>query len=48
MKRFTFITGLLLVTSAIAVPLFYWRKHQEDRKQNRRYDITDFLAEEAL
>jgi hypothetical protein len=48
MKRFTFITGLLLVSSAVAVPLFYWRRHRDDREQNRRYDISDFLAEESL
>jgi len=48
MKRFTFITGFLLLTSAVAIPLFYWRRSRKERELDVLYDTTDFLAEEAL
>jgi hypothetical protein len=48
MKRFAFVSGFLLVTSAIAVPLFFWKKFRHADDQNRRYDIAEYLADESL
>ncbi|MCX6144553.1 MAG: hypothetical protein NTZ35_15195 [Ignavibacteriales bacterium] len=51
MKRFAFFAGFLLLTTAVAVPLFLLKKgkafrHEED--DNIRYDIDDYMAAEGL
>lgn len=48
MKRFAFVSGFLLVTSAIAVPMYFWRKIRLEQKENLRYDIADYFADESL
>lgn len=48
MKRFAFVSGFLLVTSAIAMPLYFWKKFRHENAENRRYDIADFFADESL
>lgn len=51
MKRFAFFTGFLLLTTAVALPLFLMRKAQlgpTPVDDNVRYDIDDYLAAEGL
>jgi hypothetical protein len=51
MKRFSLFTGLLILTTAVAIPL-YWIKRgkaqRQEREENIRYDINDYLAAEGL
>jgi hypothetical protein len=48
MKRFALVSGVLVISSIVAVPLYFWRKLRLEREQNRRYDISDYLADESL
>lgn len=48
MKRFALVSGFLLVTSALAVPLYFWKKVRHANDENRRYDIADYVADESL
>ena len=51
MRRFAFFTGFVLLTTAIAVPLFLLKKGNAIRPQeddNIRYDIDDYIATEGL
>ncbi len=48
MKRFALVSGLLVISSIVAVPLYFWRRLRLEHEQNRRYDISDYLADEAL
>ena len=51
MKRFTLFTGFLILTTAVAVPLFFIRKARAPRREsdeNIRYEINDFMAAEGL
>lgn len=51
MKRFVYVTGLLLITSAIAIPLLLMRRHHRGTNgldENLRYDINDYIAQEGL
>jgi hypothetical protein len=51
MKRFAFLTGLLLLTTAVAIPIFLLRKGKALRREeddNIRYDIDDYMATEGL
>ena len=51
MKRFALFTGCLLLTTAVAVPLFFLKKGKAFRQEeddNIRYDIDDYMAAEGL
>ena len=51
MKRFAFLTGFLLLTTAVAFPLFFMKKGKmarPDSDENIRYDIDDYMAAEGL
>jgi len=51
LKRFTLLTGFLLLTTLVAVPFLLLRKSKEtepDTDENIRYDIDDYLAAEGL
>jgi hypothetical protein len=51
MKRLAFFTGFLLLTTAVAVPLFLLNKGKPFRQEdddNIRYDIDDYVAAEGL
>lgn len=50
MKQFAFFTGFLLLTTAVAVPLFLkkGKSSRQEAEENIRYDITDYLAAEGL
>jgi hypothetical protein len=51
MKRFAFFTGFLLLTTAVAVPIFLFKMGKACRREeddNIRYDIDDYLAAEGL
>jgi hypothetical protein len=51
MKQFAFFTGFLLLTTAVALPLFIMRKVKAGRQEddeNVRYDIDDYMAAEGL
>jgi hypothetical protein len=50
MKRFVFFTGFLLLTTAVAIPLFLKRGKPawQEADENIRYDINDYLAAEGL
>jgi hypothetical protein len=51
MKLFTFLTGILLLTTAAAVPFLLKRKVQPGMApadDNVRYDIDDYMAAEGL
>jgi hypothetical protein len=51
MKRFAFLTGFLLLTTAFAVPFFLKSKQKPadgDTDNNVRYDIDEYMAAEGL
>ncbi len=51
LKRFAFLTGFLLLTTAVAVPLLLLRKFKKadpNTDENVRYDINDYMAAEGL
>lgn len=51
MKRFSILTGFLILTTAVAIPLFFkrkWMAAREESDDNRRYDINDYMAAEGL
>ena len=51
MKRFAFLTGFLILTTAVAIPLFLKKKlitAREGSDDDRRYDIDDYMAAEGL
>lgn len=51
MKRIAFVTGFLLITSIIALPLLLIRKQRREASgidENLRYDINDYVAQEGL
>jgi len=51
MKRFTLFTGFLILTTAVAIPLWLIRKGKAVRREmeeNIRYDINDYMATEGL
>jgi hypothetical protein len=51
MKRFAFFASFLLLTTAVAVPLFFLKRgkaFQQDEDDNIRYDIDDYMAAEGL
>jgi hypothetical protein len=51
MKRFTLLTGFLILTTAVAIPLWFMRKGKALRletEENIRYDINDYMATEGL
>ena len=51
MKHFAFLTGFLLLTTAVAIPLFLMKKGMALRRaddDNIRYDIDDYMAAEGL
>jgi hypothetical protein len=52
MKRFTFFTGLAILTTAITIPLLIRLKGThaggKDVEDNVRYDIDDYMASEGL
>ena len=51
MKRFTFFAGLLLLSSAVAVPFLLRMKGKgagDNTEENARYDINDYMASEGL
>ena len=51
MKRFAFFTGFLLLTTAVAFPLFSLKRGKtirQDEDDNIRYDIDDYMAAEGL
>jgi hypothetical protein len=51
MKRFAFLGGFVLLSTAIALPLFLMRKKRvlsEDNEENLRYDINEYMAAEGL
>jgi hypothetical protein len=51
LKRFTLLTGFLLLTTVVAVPFLLLRKIKEaepGRDENIRYDIDDYMAAEGL
>ena len=51
MKRFAFLTGLLLLTTAVAVPFILLKRGKAFRQEeddNIRYDIDDYVAAEGL
>jgi hypothetical protein len=51
MKRFAFFTGFLLLTTAVAVPLFFINRRRlagGEPDDNARYDIDDYMAAEGL
>ena len=51
MRRFAFLTGFLLLTTAVVVPFFLKTKGKTAREEsddNLRYDINDYMAAEGL
>lgn len=51
MKSLAFITGFLLLTTAVAVPFFLKKKGifgGRPSDENVRYDIDDYMAAEGL
>ena len=51
MKRFVWLTGVVLVTTIVAVPLILFRKKglsQLELEENIRYDIDDYMTAEGL
>jgi hypothetical protein len=50
-KRFIWLTGVVLVTTFVAVPLILFRKKglsQQELEENIRYDIDDYMTAEGL
>lgn len=50
MKRFTFLGGFILLSTAIALPFYLMRKKadQGENEENIRYDINEYIAAEGL
>jgi hypothetical protein len=51
MKRFAFLTGFLILTTAVAIPLFLKKKLNAARggsDSDRRYDIDEYMAVDGL
>lgn len=51
MKRFTFLSGFVLLSTVIALPFFLARKkmlRSEENDENIRYDIDEYMAAEGL
>jgi len=51
MGRFAFLTGFLLLTTAVAIPLFLRKKLKSacgEFEENLRYDIDDYMATDGL
>ncbi len=51
MKHFAFLTGILILTTAVAVPFYLKKKRQaagDETEDNVRYDINEYMAAEGL
>lgn len=51
MKRFTVLSGFVLLSTVIALPFFLARKKMAERGENEeniRYDINEYMAAEGL
>jgi hypothetical protein len=51
MKRFAFLTGFLILTTAVAIPLFLKKKLNAaggGSDSDRRYDIDEYMAVDGL
>ncbi len=51
MRRFTFLTGFVLLSTVVALPFFFLRKRRAsdtETEENIRYDTNEYMAAEGL